>query len=275
MSRIRKILVGDFTIKRMVCSIVFIYVCLVIFAYFFADRMIFLVQESSYQDGPEILKIRARDGTKLSALYLSNPDSKFTILYTHGNAEDIGQLREIFDLFEYSGFSVLAWDYRGYGTSRGKASEKNAYRDIEDVYEYLVRELETPPERVIALGRSVGGAVAMHLACREELAGLVLESSFVSAFKAITRIPLLPFDKFDNISKIKKVNCPVLVIHGMRDRIVPFSHGQKLFAAANEPKQNFWAEDAGHNDLVIKANREYFDAIKKFSDILGPQPSRE
>jgi len=275
MSRIRKILVGDFTIKRMVCSIVFIYVCLVIFAYFFADRMIFLVQESSYQDSPEIFKIRARDGTKLSALYLSNPDSKFTILYTHGNAEDIGQLREIFDLFEYSGFSILAWDYRGYGTSRGKASEKNAYRDIEEVYDYLVRELETPPEKIVALGRSVGGAVATHLACREELAGLILESTFVSAFKAITRIPLLPFDKFENISKIKKVNCPVLVIHGIQDRIVPFSHGQKLFAAANEPKQNFWADDAGHNDLVIKANREYFDAIKKFSDTLGPHSSRE
>jgi fermentation-respiration switch protein FrsA (DUF1100 family) len=114
----------------------------------------------------------------------------------------------------------------------------------------------------------VGGAVAMHLACREKLAGLILESSFVTAFRVVTRVPLIPFDKFRNIDKIKEVLCPILIIHGKDDRIVPFWHGEKLFKAANEPKYKFWVDGAGHNDLFWIAGAHYWDIIKEFTDII-------
>lgn len=266
--KIRKILVGNFTIKRLIRSLIFIYAFLLLFAYFFSDRMIFQAQESSYEDGPEIFKIETEDGAEISALYLLEPNSEFTILYSHGNAEDVGDLREFLEMFQDEGFSVLVYDYRGYGTSDGRASEKNAYEDIEAVYEYLVRELGSSPGEIIALGRSVGGGVAMHLACREKLAGLILESSFITAFRVITRIPLVPFDKFRNIDKIKKVQCPVLIIHGKDDRIVPFWHGAKLFKTANEPKLKFWVNGAGHNDLFWVAGTRYWDIIREFTSMV-------
>ncbi|MDD5064004.1 MAG: alpha/beta hydrolase [Phycisphaerae bacterium] len=268
--RIKKILVGDFTIKRLVRSVVFVCACLLLFVYFFSDRMIFWGQSqpSSYGDGPEILKIKTKDGAEISALYLAAPNSEFTILYSHGNSEDIGDIRGVLEAFRDKDFSVLAYDYRGYGTSGGRASGKNAYEDVETVYEYLVGKLGCPPDRIIALGRSLGGAIAMHLACREKLAGLILESSFVSAFRVVTHVPLLPFDKFRNIDKIKEVQCPILIIHGRDDEVVPFWHGERLFETANEPKLKFWVDGAGHNDLFWVAGDSYWDVIGEFTGII-------
>jgi hypothetical protein len=104
----------------------------------------------------------------------------------------------------------------------------------------------------------------MYLASRKKVAGLILESPFITAFRVVTTIPLMPFDKFRNIDRIKTVNCPVLVIHGKADKIIPFWHGEKLFEAANEPKFKLWVDGAGHNDLVMVADNSYWDAIKHF-----------
>ncbi len=268
--KIRKILVGDLTIKRAVLSLVFIYAWLALFIYLFSDRIIFWGQgrRSSYKDGAEILKIETKDGGTISAFYLSEPNSEFTILYSHGNAEDIGDIRAVLEAFRDNGFSVLAYDYRGYGTSKGRPSEKTIYEDAEAAYGYLVGKLGCPPDQIIALGRSLGGAAAMHLACRKKLAGLILESSFITAFRVVTHVPLLPFDKFRNIDKIKEVHCPILVIHGKDDLIVPFWHGEKLFEAANGPKCKFWVDGAGHNDLFWVASTRYWDVIKEFTDVI-------
>jgi len=266
--KLKKILVGEFSVKRVICSIVFVYVCLLVFAYLFSDRMIFLPSDSSYEEGPGILSIKTADGAVISAVYVCEPNSEFTILYSHGNAEDIGDLREFFEIFRNEGYSVLGYDYRGYGKSTGRAGERNSYEDVESVYEYLVRDLNTPAEKIIALGRSVGGGVAMHLACEKEVAGLILESPFITAFRVITRVPLVPFDKFRNIDKIKNVRCPVLIVHGKDDRIVPLWHGEKLFKEANEPKLKFWVDGAGHNDLVFKAGKEYWEILKQFRELI-------
>ncbi len=169
---------------------------------------------------------------------------------------------------QIKGYSVFAYDYRGYGTSGGQASEKNAYKDIDAVYEYLVRQLNVSADRIIAHGRSVGAAVAMDLASRRKLAGLIIESSFVSAFRAVTRIRVVPFDKFDNIDKIKKVECPVLIINGKDDRIIDLWHSEKLFESANKPKLKFWVDGAGHNNLLMKAGIRYWDIIDEFTAVI-------
>ncbi len=266
--KFRKLLLGEFSIMRLVGSLVFIYVTVLLFAYFFADRFVFPRKKSSYSDSPEIIKIEVGDGISLSALYLEAPGSEFTILYSHGNGEDIGDLREIFENFRLSGYSVFAYDYRGYGTSAGRVSEKNFYEDAGVVYNYLVNELKKPPEKIIALGRSIGGAAAIDIASREEVAGLILEGAFTSAFRVAMPIVPFPFDKFKNIDKIDKVQCPVLFIHGRDDTIVPFSHGLSLFEKANEPKLSFWVEDAGHNDLFSVADVKYWEFLRKLKEMI-------
>jgi abhydrolase domain-containing protein 17 len=269
-SLLRKLLIGNFAIRRLIGSVVFIYVFITGGAYFFSDRMIFMPQRHDYNDHNRFVRIKTLDGTQISACYLPNPRAEFTMLYSHGNAENIGDLYDLFESFHDNGFSVFAYDYHGYGANNGKPSEKNSYQDIEAAYLYMVNNLKIPSDRIVVLGRSVGSGPATHLACHEKVAALILESPFVSAFRVLTKIPLLPFDKFNNISKIKYVHCPVLVIHGTDDNIIPLWHGEKLFKAANQPKYNFWVEGAGHNDLTFKAGDNYWRAIKNFVGTIKP-----
>jgi fermentation-respiration switch protein FrsA (DUF1100 family) len=226
-------------------------VCLL--AYLVADRMIFLPPSATYRDSRQILKLTTADGVELSAVHLPNPAAEFTILYSHGNAEDLGLIAPMLGRLHDWGFAVFAYDYRGYGTSRGTPSERGAYADIDAAYAYVTDTLGVPSRRIIVYGRSVGGGAAVDLAARKPVAGLVLESGFVSAFRVVTRWALLPIDKFRNLEKIARVACPVLVMHGVQDEIVPIAHGHRLFAAAPEPKRALWIEGAGHNDFMLVA----------------------
>jgi hypothetical protein len=230
--------------------------------------MIFLPQPSSYQDTQAILKLTTPDRIRLSAVYLPNPASPYTILYVHGNAEDLGDIQPVLQQLRTIGFSVFAYDYRGYGTSEGTPSERNAYRDIDTAYNYLTQHLAVPSQQIIAYGRSVGAGSAVDLAARKPLAGLIVESAFTTAFRVVVPIPILPFEKFRNIGKIKKVNCPVLVMHGKADEVIPFPHGQKLFAAAPEPKLSLWVDEAGHNDFMWVAGKRYVEALREFAQLV-------
>jgi fermentation-respiration switch protein FrsA (DUF1100 family) len=185
-------------------------------------------------------------------------------LFSHGNAEDIGRSLATLEKLNAMGFSIFAYDYQGYGTSAGTPSEANAYRDIEAAYNYLVDVLKVPADRIIAYGRSLGGAVSVDLAQKRPLAGLIIEGSFITAYRVVTGIPLFPFDKFKSLSKIKRVGCPNLVIHAKRDEVIPFSHGERLFLEANEPKASYWVEGAGHNNLIEVAGKAYEKALSEF-----------
>jgi fermentation-respiration switch protein FrsA (DUF1100 family) len=140
--------------------------------------------------------------------------------------------------------------------------------DIEAVYDYLVTQLKIAPNRIIAVGRSVGGAVALHLAYKRQVAGLIFGNSFVTAFRVVTHILLLSFDRFRNIDKIKQIRCPILVIHGKGDGIIPFWRRERLFRETNEPKLHLWVDGAGHNDLVSVAGRDYCDVMGRFKNIV-------
>ncbi len=267
--KLKRLLIGEFSLKRFVRSVIFIYACLCLWAYFFSDRTIFQPQPSSYQDSSEILKITTADGVQISAAYLPNKSATYTILYSHGNAEDLLDLlpvrREVHD----QGFAVFAYDYHGYGTSQGKPSESNAYLDIDAAYNYLTQKLDVPSQQIIVYGRSVGGGPSVDLASRKPIAGLILESAFTTAFRVRTLIPILPFDKFNNINKIRNVHCPVLVIHGKADNVVPFAHGQQLFATANEPKRCLWVDGAGHDNVVDVAGAQYVKILREFIQLLS------
>ena len=242
--------------------------------YVVSDRMIFLPPSATYRDGAGTLRLTTADGIGISAVHLVNPQAGFTILYSHGNAEDLGLVAPFLARLREWGFSVLAYDYRGYGTSDGVPSERGAYEDVEAAYAYLTRTAGVPPQRIIAYGRSVGSGPAVDLAVRHALAGLVVESGFVSAFRVVTRIPLLPFDKFRNLAKIARVRCPVLVMHGERDDVVPIAHGRQLYRAAPEPKRSLWVETAGHNDFSLVAGDRQAQALREFAALLGVSRGR-
>lgn len=230
--------------------------------------MIFLPQPSSYPDSDEVLKLPVTATEKISALYLPNPNATFTLLYIHGNAEDLGDIRPRLQQLQQSGFNVFAYDYRGYGTSDGQPSEHNAYQDAKKAYTYLTQQLDVKPNRLIVHGRSLGGGSAVYLATQYPVAGVVLESTFTSTFRVVVPIPVLPFDKFANLQRLQQVKAPVLVMHGELDQVIPIDHGRRLYEAASGPKQFLWVPSAGHNNFPQTAGEQYFQALTGFQDLV-------
>jgi hypothetical protein len=242
-----------------------VYVFFFLYFYFLADRLVFQPHAASYREGGRFIRIPTGDGVRVAALYLPNPQARYTVLFSHGNAEDLGDDLDFLEELRQAGFAVLAWDYRGYGASDGTPSEKTLYTDEQAVYDYLVRELKTPPERVLVLGRSLGSVAAVDLAARQPVAGLILEGGLVSGQRVLLPFPLFPFDRFRNLEKMGRIRCPVLIIHGTADEVVPFRNGEALFRAAHEPKRNWWVEGAGHNDLAFQAGPEYGRKLQEFA----------
>ena len=272
-ARLRSLLVGDFTVRRLWRSAliiaVLLYAAFALYAWMFSDDLLFPAPPASYTDTAEIIKLRTADGARISAVYLENPQATHTILYSHGNGEDIGLVRFLLEDYRRFGFAVFAYDYHGYGTSEGKPSEAGVYADIDAAYDYLVLERKIAPESIIALGRSLGGGAAADLAARKPLGGLIMESAFVSAFRVLTQVPLLPFDKFRNLAKMSRARCPVLVIHGTEDEVIAYWHGEKLFAAAPEPKRFLPVAGAHHNDVFEVGGRRYYQTLKDFAALVS------
>jgi fermentation-respiration switch protein FrsA (DUF1100 family) len=272
-SKMKALLIGEFSAKRLLRSMVLIPVCVVlgllIIASFFADRAIFRPPSSSYKDTGEIIKLETILGEQISAKYYENAEASYTVIFSHGNAEDIGTIEPFAWRLRDLGVNVLTYDYPGYGTSSGSPSEVNAYAAIDAAYEYVLTEKRVDPSRVVLHGRSLGGAVAADLASRKKVAGLILESTFTTAFRVITRYPILPFDKFECMKKIEKITYPVLIIHGTNDRTIPVYHGKRLFDAANLPKHALWVVGADHDNVAYIDEKLYLDTLRSFVQTLG------
>lgn len=255
--------------KAALIVVVLLYAVFAAFAWFASDRMIFLppTPPSYTPTRLPIVLVPGENGASIATLYLPNPSARLTVLYSHGNAEDLGHVAPLLEEYRRAGFAVLAFDYRGYGASTGgPPTAHGATRDMEAVYHHAVSTLGIPPSRIVLHGRSVGSGPATELAARLPIAGLVIESGFVSAFRVMTRVSLLPFDRFHNLRHVRNVRCPVLVIHGREDEVIPWSHGQRLFDAANEPKTALWVDGAHHNDVLLVAAPRYWAALQAFGE---------
>lgn len=269
MNHIPKILIaGGFGLVRLGLTGLALYSLFALYVFFQADNMIFLPRPASYQDSEDILKIPVGENTEISATYLPNPEADLLLLYMHGNAEDLGNIRPMLERLHTWGFSVFAYDYQGYGTSDGRPSERNAYQEANAVYRYLTQQIGIPPEQIIPYGRSVGGGPATYLAAHQVVGGLILESTFTSVFRVVVPFPLLPFDKFPNLDHLQQVQSPVLVMHGTADRTIPLHHGQTLYAAAPDPKLSLWVEGADHNDFTRVAGQQHRDALLAFQALV-------
>jgi abhydrolase domain-containing protein 17 len=234
-----------------------------------SDSMIFFPNYASRAEPEGFVKVEMEDGSGLSAVFLSNPKARLTLWHFHGNAEALGDIMPRLKELREFGFNVFSLEYPGYGTSYGRPTEARIYASLGAGLRYLENELKITPGQLVVHGRSLGGGPAVELATRENVAGLILESTFTSAYRVVTRWPLLPGDKFKNLKKLSAVHCPVLVIHGRSDRTIPFHHGESLYAAVrSKSKQHLWVNLAGHNDLRRWAGELYQEAIVEFTQNL-------
>lgn len=257
-------------VRRMLSIAVLValgWLALTAFAWLVADRMIFMPPSPTYDAATlPIVHVTTEDGARIATLHLPNDAARFTILYSHGNAEDLGWTLPTLEHLRDLGFAVVAYDYRGYGASTGgPPTTAGASRDIAAVYAWLARELGVPPGNIILYGRSLGSGPATELAAREPVAGLILESAFTSTYVVLTRVAVLPFDRFPNIRHIRDVAAPVLLIHGTRDEVIPYSHGRRLHEAAPGPRSALWVEGARHNDVALVAGTRYDEALRAFA----------
>lgn len=262
-------------IKMVVIVAILSWVALAAFAFFTADRQIFFPPPSSYTvSSLGAVLVPTEDGAEIATVHLPNPDAGLTLIFSHGNAEDLGHALPFLEAVRETGYSVIGYDYRGYGASTaGPPTAEGAYRDIEAVYRYATEDLEIPPGQIVLFGRSVGSGPATHLAAEKRVGGLILENAFTSAFVVVTRVTLLPFDRFPNLKNIRRVDCPVLIIHAMRDEVIPPAHGRALYAAAPEPKRHLWVEGARHNDVMMVAGESYWNALESFQSLVTQKPS--
>jgi uncharacterized protein len=224
------------------------------------------------------MAVTTQDGERLHGWWVAaRGDRRGHVLLCHGNAGNVGDRVLHAALLTAAGFDVLLFDPRGYGRSTGRPSEEGTYRDARAALGWLLGRPETDPARVLYLGESLGGAVALELALHRPPAGLVLLSTF-TGIRDLARlharhIPsfLVP-DAYPSLRRIGRLRAPLLVLHGDDDLIVPVEHGRALFDAAPEPKRLHVFAGLGHNDLVAGAGRELAAVIAGWAAELAAQP---
>ena len=215
------------------------------------------------------LTLRTSDGVDLHAWYFPADEPRGAVIVSHGNAGTIANRVPHAQAFLAAGFSVLLYDYRGYGRSAGRPSEAGTYRDAEAAYDWLTADAGVAPAQVVSYGESLGGGVALELAHRRSVGAVVLESAFTSLpdvgrrFYPWLPVKLLSRIVYDNRSKIAELRVPVLVIHSPGDEIVAYDFGRELFRLAHEPK-TFLVTEAGHNDGGFLRRPEWREAVGEF-----------
>jgi fermentation-respiration switch protein FrsA (DUF1100 family) len=222
----------------------------------------------------EEVALAASDGVRLHGWFLPAARGPLAgqglvLLYCHGNAGNISDRVSQAALFHRLGLSVLLFDYRGYGKSAGSPSEEGTYRDGEAAYRFLAEAKGFPPDKIVIYGESLGNGIALETALRHAPKALILDSAFTSIADMGREIfPWLPVRlmvtmRYDNLAKIPRVHCPVLVMHGRQDRVVPFRMGRALFAAAPQPKE-FLELKGGHDDGCQETGEACTNAVQAF-----------
>jgi hypothetical protein len=215
--------------------------------------------------------LRTADGLRLNAWWIPASKARLATLFLHGNAGNITHREAHMRAIAAAGSALLILDYRGYGKSEGRPTERGLYEDAATGYRYLV-DHGYRAEQIIVHGESLGCAVAVDLAARHPCAGLVLEAPFTSgADMAQSVLPVLGpllFRGFDAKRKIGRIHAPLLVMSGDRDEVVPPALGRALFSAAPEPKTFWQIPGAGHNDIIEAAGARYRERLQSFYSTL-------
>ena len=253
-------------VLRVAAILAVLYALVCLGARWISTKLLFPAPSPTYGEAlPGLVMIPGEDGRRFAAVYRPNPQAKHLILYFHGNGEDLGSATRQIEERAAHGFAVLAVDYPGYGLTGDAPSESGVYAAAAAAYRYATGPLGWPKERVIVNGFSLGGAAAAWLAAREQVGGLVLQSTFVSAYRVKLDAPLVLGDRMPNLKRLARVRCPVLVVHGLDDGMIPWTHGRRLYEAASEPKRCLWVPGAGHNNVISVAGDRYWRELDAFA----------
>jgi pimeloyl-ACP methyl ester carboxylesterase len=189
------------------------------------------------------------------------------VLLCHGNGGNISHRLTSIAIFHELGLATFLFDYRGYGQSPGRPSEKHTYADAEAAWNYLVSEHQFAPHEIVLFGRSLGGAIAAHQASKQPPGLLVLDSSFTSIVDMGRELyPYLPVGllaryRYNTRQYLRQVKCPVLIIHSREDEMINFQHGLALYEAAPEPKR-FIEIRGGHNTTLDITGQAYVEMLE-------------
>lgn len=255
------------------------------FYYFYPkiENFFIFYPQKAFDFEPESFQLEYRDayfttqdGKTLHGWFFPGQKDHPVILHFHGNAGNISHRLDLIRHFVEKGLPVFIFDYRGFGKSQGRPSEQGLYRDGLAAYDYLVQREGILPGKIVLHGHSIGAAVAVEVALNRSVGSVIMESAFTSTRDMARAMPLFflfsPFlpANFNNLEKVPRLHLPKLIIHGDKDEIVPFSMGERLFAAAPEPKQFLRVEGAGHNDTYVVGGRSYLDSIEQFAEKSEP-----
>jgi pimeloyl-ACP methyl ester carboxylesterase len=236
---------------------------------------------------PDLVWIKtSKEGEEVPAVHLRRADAHFTILYAHGNAEDVGlSLPYLESLAASTNSSVLAFEYPGYSISRPldvQPSEAGCFRAINAAWQRLASDPECGPQRVVLFGRSLGSGPVVDLASRlggtpDDCAGVLLQSPLESGARAVFGRTVAFFgrrwDVFKNYEKIGSVTAPVAIIHGTDDDVVPCSNGRALAAAAQNVYPSRWLQGYGHNNMHLRTCHRYArEFLQHCADLMRAQP---
>lgn len=222
---------------------------------------------------PETFAVLPEEPTNILA-------SPKVMLYLYGVGRNMGDYNYLarVSAFRQLGFSVLVFDYRGYGLSEGDfPNESQVYQDSQAAWNYLRDERQIPPEQIVIYGESLGGAIALDLANQHpEAGGLIIQSSFTTMAEVVGHRRLLQLfpinwlltERFDSLSKVRSLQVPVLFLHGSDDSVVPPEMSQQLYEAAPEPKQLFMISGADHVRIYQPGEQSYLKAIQRFVESL-------
>ncbi len=253
------------------------YAAVLLLVFLFQPRLVYFPQvERELTTTPraagldfEDVTLHTADGITLHGWWVPARNPHGTVLMMHGNAGNISHRLGYLTMFNRLGYSVLLFDYRGYGKSGGNPDEEGTYRDAEAAWQHLTEARKLAPRDIVMLGESLGGGVATWLALKYPPRALVLASTFTSVPDLGAQVyPWLPVRllarmHYDNLARIGKIDAPVLIAHSRDDDIIPFAHGEALFAAARDPKQMLVLA-GGHNEGFLFARDAWIAAVGAF-----------
>ena len=228
--------------------------------------------------GVERIRFQSADGTRLHGWYFSHPEQRAVVLFACGNAGNISYRAERLGEFcRRQRAALMAFDYRGYGLSEGKPTEKGVLMDARAARAWLATRAGMNQSEIVLLGESLGGGVMVDLASRDGARGLILERTFTSLPDVgAVHFPFLPVrwlmrNRLDSLKKIAGYRGPLLICHGDVDEIIPYELGQRLYEAANEPKRFVTLPGVGHNDPLPP---EWDDSVDEFLGRIGEASTR-
>jgi hypothetical protein len=265
-------------------SLVGAYVAFGVVLFIFQHRLVYLPETRmvgtphDIQLSYEAIYFKTRDDVELFGWYVPASNSRGTILFCHGNAGNISDRLDYLGIFHRLGLSTFIFDYRGFGLSAGHPTEAGTYLDSEAAWDFLVNRKGIPAERMILYGESLGGAVAARLAASQPPGALILASAFTSLPDLASRLyPLFPVRtlsrfSYDTLASVRRVGCPIMVIHSPEDEIVPFSQGRELYSTANSPKDLLGIK-GDHNSGFITSGEIYTQGIDRFISKYLPSPA--